>query len=265
MSPNYLTTKTMIAITGPWIDPDRDRAKIEAYPELGGSLTMIERGHHGLLDTQLIDGPTKEQIAELTVEIDELDGEHDRNARISYGFLDGLGERANDPDEKAKWNGTRDLLFPDGLSINRASYLDQAGGVDSVRARITPEIRQRLDQTIIDGRPLGETVDAWLEAGEKLGEVYIRRSRLQNADDGERISAGDVRKARHFWIRAVKTFQSMLDMVDMDDDTRRVLLTPLQEAQKAARRRSDQEVDEPAVPEEPVVEDGQEPAVEDPA
>lgn len=248
MSLSYFSAETMIAVSKPWLDPDRDRPVIESYPELSGSLTMIERGHNKVLSTQVVEGEISQQIEDLTVEMDVLDQEHDRNARITYTFLEGLAERATDPAETVKWNEIIKALFPRALSIVKASYLDQAGGVDKVQARLTPQMRQTLDTTMIDGEPLGETVDRWFEAGTALGDAYVERSQLKSVEDGQRVTAGDVREARHFWMEAVRNFRSMLAMVDMDEDERRRLLTPLRKEQEAAKRRRQKDRDDDEQP-----------------
>lgn len=258
MSYRNLTTNTMVAITGVWVDPSRDRPTIEAYPELGGSLTMVERAHDEVIETQQADGVSREMIDNLTEAIFEVDARHDRKARACYKLVEGLAERADDPDEQAYWRAVGEALFPDGLSVVNATYLDQAGGVDKVRSRIDAAMRAKLDATDIDGESLGETVDDWLEAGAELGELFTRRARLEAEDDGARVTAGDVRDARFFWIRAVKNFVGMLEMLDVDQKTRDQLLTPLREAKEAAGKQEG-DTDDAEVPAEPSDEDVTEP------
>jgi type VI protein secretion system component VasF len=253
----------MLTASAPWTDPNRDRPVLEAYPELSGHLIMLDRARQGLIDTQSDDGEVSKQIEELTAQIARHDETHDRKARAVYGAMTALAERADDPAARNAWLARRDKLFPNALEINSTSFMDEAGNVTQVRARITPELRAVLEQTDIAGQPLSDTVDAWLAAGEALGEAVTERSRLKNTDDDERISASDVREARYFWINAVDGFVTYLKMIDMDDETRTKLLSPLEEAIAAAKA-GEAPDDEEVVIDDDGVDEGEDVVIEEP-
>ncbi|QDG50162.1 hypothetical protein FIV42_05275 [Persicimonas caeni] len=263
MSLLSLTVPTMLTASAPWTDPNRDRPVLESYPELSGHLIMLDRARQGLIDTQITDGEITEEIKDLTAAIARHDATHDRKTRAVYGSMTALAERADDPAERNAWLTRRDTLFPNALEINSTSFMDEAGNVTQVRARITPELRTALEETVIAGEPLSDTVDAWLAAGDALGEAVTERSRLNQVQDRAQISAADVQQARFFWINAVDGFVKFLDLVDMDDETRTKLLSPLEEAIAAAKA-GEAPDDEEVVIDDDGVDEGEDVVIEEP-
>lgn len=250
MARRDLLLESMVSISSPWVNPAEDRPTLERFPALVGSLVTLDRAHEGLLATQQKEGVKAAEIQRLTEQATELDAVHDRKARAVFGLLGGLVDRADDPAERDAWEALRQALFPKGLASNSASYLAQAGNVQLIRARLTPAMQRRLDQTDMGGESLGETVADWFSAAHQLGEVFTRRARMRNEADGQVISPAQVLDARNYWIRVVNNFIEMLELAGVDPETQDRLLTPLHEAESAATRPSSLPAE--AQPAEPV-------------
>jgi hypothetical protein len=252
----------MVTVSAPWVDPQRDLPTLEAQELLVGPARVITVAHRKLLTLQRQESVSSERVAELTAELTRLDAQHDRMARGVYNVLDAGVDLADDAQQTARFEGTRDTLFPEGLQITQATYRAQAGAAQQVKERLTEQDRDFLASQVFAGRPLVEVVDAWLDTALLMGRRVDERARLADdeSDDPNAVGRDDLRDARLEWIRATKSLLTMLEFTDLDEEQRHDLLASLREAEETARRRAedDASTDEPQ-PEEPVDADVTEP------
>ena len=51
----------------------------------------------------------------------------------------------------------------------------------------------------------------------RIARYEAKRARLQEDDNDDAVSAGEVREARIFWIRAVNSLINMMEFTDLED------------------------------------------------
>jgi len=111
----------------------------------------------------------------------------------------------------------RRFLFPDGLTINKLTYLEEAANIEQVRDTLTSEHRDQLASFTLDTIPLIGLLDEWLEVGEKLGEAYRARREVRRQSEGVSLSADDLRQARHAWVRTARLLLDTLELAGTPD------------------------------------------------
>lgn len=232
-----LTTPQMLAITAAWIDPTRERPKLESLKRTAALLSDVDAVHTGLLHARRAEKTTSKEIAELQSRQLHLDKTHDRKARGTHAVLTGFAELADDPEDAELYLNIRDQLFPDGLKFITSSYADEAGHAHLLRQRLTPESKAALKVLPTPAGSLLKIVLAWLSAGEELGKLETKKAQLIAAErPAEGVPQGGQLKARNRWIKVVGSVLAMLDLEEVDTDTQRLLLAPLHDVMAKAER-----------------------------
>jgi len=245
MSYRDLSTQTMVAILGAWLDPARERSTIEALPKAAFLLPSLEEANTELIGTQAT--PNDGHLAELSAlqkEEASIDEIHDRKARGTYGALTAFADLVDDPDKAARLIALRDKIFQQGLSVVRWSYVDEAGEVDLVEARLTAQDRTFLKQLPYPGGKLLEAHEARIAAARKLGDLERKKQDLIRANESKagKVALSDVAKARNGWIRTVRAFVGILDLEkNLAPDVRQKILGPLEDAERKAAKRGGKE------------------------
>lgn len=236
-----LTPRQMVNITAAWIDPERERPRLLSLKRCSVLLDDIEAAHEGVLKTHRKQKKTNDELAEIQEKQVALDQRHDRKARGTHAVLTGFADLADDPEDAALYLEIRDQLFEDGLKFTLASYADEAGEVRLARERLTPESKAALKALPTPGGNLLKAVQAWFAAGDELGKLDARRARLEAEAKQAPVEhpRGGQLQARNRWIRVVRSVLQMLELEQVDAETERHLLAPLQrELAKAERRQS---------------------------
>lgn len=233
------TTPTMVVVTGHWLDPNRDRPRIEALPRASGLLPVLEGAHDRLLTVQSMGKTALPALMALQKEQGLLDGTHDRKSRGGYNLLTALADLVDDPAEAEKLLALRDTMYPHGMRVVQWSYVDEAGEAELVERRLTNDDRDLLKQITYKGGTLFDAHQKRVESARKLGELEKKKLALldaQEAGNGKPMP-GDVVKARNAWIRAVNAFLAVLDLEEgLSEADREELLRPLREAEKKSRK-----------------------------
>lgn len=246
MALKNLSSETMLALSTSWLDPGRGRKALEDHPRATHYLADLAAAHSALLAASASPDASAlppEMIA-LSAEETEVDTLHDRKVRGLHLVLTGLAELTDDRAEAARLLGARDTLFPDGISINQRSYLDEAGNVSAVARRLdsSPETRALLLHTPLPhGKKLDDEVLAWLDTGERLGKLEARRVGLLHDRDASRSGSkrGDLLRARNRWSRVTHAFLAAIDLDDHPGDAlEKNFIRPLREAEAKADRRA---------------------------
>jgi hypothetical protein len=256
-----LSVAMMVRLTEPWLDPKRNRPKLEALPSGKGLLPKLDAAYQGLLTTQKLDTTLANEIARIQERQAETDATHDSTLRGIYYVLMGLAELAATDEDAAALLAVRDELFPTGLSATQRSYSEEAGEVSLAQARISPKSAALLKKIAIPGGKLSNAVEAWFEAGRELGALEEERRKLEGAapaKPGSGASRGDALRARNHWIKVVRHLETALDLDGASDETITEVLGPVRAAEKSAGRRgqpgrapgSDGQVEVPAEPEQ---------------
>jgi hypothetical protein len=244
-----LSTQTMVVIVSGWLDPERERKDIEALPKAAFLLPTLEEAKADLMTTQTTSASTlPAEIAAVQKEEADIDDQHDRKSRGVYGALTAFAELVDDPNKAAQYIALRDKLFPEGLSVVRWSYMDEAGEADLVEGRLTARDRALLKQLHYPGGKLLDAHEARMTSARKLGDLERKKQALVKAHESNegKVVAADVLKARNGWIRAVRAFMNMLDLEkNLSAKVRTKILGPLEEAARKAAKRGGNENDAP--------------------
>lgn len=229
-----LPTAAMIAITGAWLDSERERPLIECLSLAGPLLGKIKEVHSGLVQFQNAGKVEHPEVRALIAKTTALDADHDRLARGLHSMVSALVEISN-PEAAEGYRSLLEQLFPTGLSINRQTYIVQAGEVDLREGRLTAESYRLLEATLVSTpegpRSLRKLVDDWHQTARTLGEAEARKAQLKREDSDE-ISRAAARKA---WARIISHFLATLDHEGaLSAQNRARLLEPLESSLKKA-------------------------------
>jgi hypothetical protein len=146
------------------------------------------------------------------------------------------------------------VLFPEGLAIINRSFSYQAGAVEALEKRMTPEILSQLASLMLGTRTLANLYLEWVAAGSELGTLVAERERmLDRTGRGSAAEDVDMRAARLQWVNTVHTFVSALHLMDLAQEERAAVLSPLEAEIASAVRSRDGELDEPDEPGDDVV------------
>jgi hypothetical protein len=262
MALKNISTETMLALSSSWLDPQRARPALSANPRTAPYLADMEEAHSSLLAANTSptnQGATPELVA-LSVEATTKDQFHDRKVRGLHGFITALSELANERIDVERYLDARNVLFPEGTSINRRTYLDEAGNAETVSQRLAglPAVQEVLKNIPLAGdKNLGDEVAAWLDAGLALGKLETRRAELLHERDAAAGASrrGEIFRARNRWGRVANAMLAALELDEQTSDAiDRNFLRPLQEAEAKADRRAasePQETPAPPAPEPP--------------
>ncbi len=205
-----ISAARMVSITEAWLDPARDRSKFNALPCGQQLLDIIQTAHNGIVATQKKDDPGSREVGTISDKQSRLDKRHDRKIRAVYYILTGLAEASDDPNEVAALMAARDELLPNGISVTKDSYLDEAGNVEIVAKRVSPTTKGLLKKIgITRGSTVWGVVEEWFAAGRELGTLEHQKDRLESAPGS---LAGGALRARNEWLRAVWQVESTLEM-----------------------------------------------------
>jgi hypothetical protein len=243
MQTNYLSTERMLVLSRYWLN-NADAQHAFASHELGHLLrTQIAQAYEDLSLLYKRRHDARQALEKLSEIMEMLDDIHDRFARALHHYLTGLATVATDAAEAAWFAKIQAMLFPLGMSIVNSSYADEAGMATSIEQQLTPEIMDKLASIRVGEHTLADLCRGWLDAGISLGQHVIERQRLQNAISrkGPDAATLGIRPVRSRWSRAVNAMLISLDLMNMPDELRNVLVVPLQQmVARAVRERSGQ-------------------------
>lgn len=236
MSMNDLTNRAMIAISHDMLTAP-DKLSLLERDELSKSVVDRLRGIHAeLSQLTTLEGALQARLQEISEELRQCDQIHDRLARGIFRALEATADLQPTAEQGQIFLEVRNLLFPDGLSINSLSYLEQSGNVLKVAKQATPSVRAILARIVCDGPTLVDAFDTWVQNGEQMGKLVAERSGLLGEEDATRVSASDLRNVRNRWIHIMHMLLNAVDLMDISEADRRRLLSNLREAEAAASR-----------------------------
>ena len=230
----------MVGISGAWLDPQKDRPLLEKLPHVQGLVPPLEKAHQNLLLLQASPEPASltAALSQLQEDAADDDATHDSKARGGFGMLGDLAELANDPAARSVYIQLRDKMYPNGLRVVQLSYAEEAGEVELVEQRLTKEDRDLLASIPSPDGNLLKSHELRVAAGRRLGEFERKRAEIFSKIDGTTVVKGpDVTKARNAWLRATRALVFVLELEDLDADTKKRLIGPLTDAcDKIAKR-----------------------------
>lgn len=230
-----ISAARMLSISEAWLDPARDRPKLEALSSGKGLLDLIQSAHDGLVATHKKDDPVSREVSSISEKQSRLDKRHDRKIRAVYYILNGLAEASDDPNEVMDLIAARDELLPDGLSATKESYLEEAGYIEIAGKRVSASSKALLKKiTLTRGVTLWNVVEQWFAAGRELGTLEHQKDRLEANPGG---SAAESLRARNTWIRVVRHLESTLDLERVPAHVANAILNQVRLAEQDADKR----------------------------
>lgn len=238
MNLKSLSNAEMIQVTTEWITPKRQaNAALREAASTAGLLPLVAAAHQTLeeVEGQTDNGGREAQLKTLIARLVELDRQHDAYVRRIFGVYTALAEAASSPEQAALYTSTAKAVFPAGLASAQATYKDEAGQALLVDKRLTEEHHATLKAVKTPDGTLAEDVARWKKVAKELGQVETERTRL--AATPAETKRTDAVAARNAWINAVSTMTSVIDLAAFADETRVLIMAPLEaETAKAARR-----------------------------
>ena len=216
MALKKLSVREMVKFSGDLLsETSPQRAALETHPEAAILVARLQAAHEGLVAAQ---PPNDSEIAELTEEITQLDLRHDALVRAIEGRLTSeiaLAEIQSDGgDTHDALRRARGVLFPDGLSVVRRSYIEQAGEAELREARMDEPVESLLrGMQSHDGRELRDVYGQLQEVATQIGALVKRRAEL--GEQGEKVAR--THQARLEWIRVVNALSHVLEMLGVDE------------------------------------------------
>lgn len=234
MALKNLTLAEMVEVSDAWTTTtDGGHQALLRQPRLAALLPDVQRVHDGLVQlTPAAQDPRRTALASLAAEQDDL---HDTLARGIHGLLTHLALLA---DDGAALLQLRDKLMPAGLGKTiRTTFRAQAGWTNLLRAQLTADVRQALQAVPLpNSRNLDQTVTAWLDAGDRLGQLEMERARLEERD-GSSFAEQSV-AARNKWIRVVNALVNLSELAELAPDAEQLIFGPLRDAEAKAEQRA---------------------------
>jgi hypothetical protein len=234
MALKKLTLQEMVDVSAAWTaTTDGGHLALIRQPRLAALLPDLQRVHDALLQLRPeADDPRKTELLALASDQDEL---HDTLARGIHGVLTQLALLAEGGSALLR---LRDTLMPAGLGRTiRTTFRSQAGWTTLLRTQLTAESREALQAIPLpNGSNLDETVSAWLDAGDRLGQLETERARLE---EREQTSPGELAvAARNKWIRVVNALVELGELSELAADVDQSIFGPLRDAQAKAEQRA---------------------------
>ena len=228
-----ISAERMISISDAWLDPGRDRTKFQRLTAGQGLLDLIQSARDGLVAARRKEDPTSREVAAILEKQARLDKRHDRKIRALFFLLNGLAEASDDPNEAAAFLMARDELLPNGLTVTKESYLEEAQNVDLASKRVSASSQGLLKKITLRRSTLWTLVEEWFVAGRELGMLERQKDRLEAAPGG---SAGDALRAKNMWIRVVTHIESTLVLEGANDELTASILGGVRQAEQEAER-----------------------------
>ena len=234
-----LSSTEMVGVTDAWRSPENPaRAVFLAHPELNAKTPYLEQA----TDALRAPAPASNDpaVAALVAAAGEADAQHDTFIRGVDLLLQGAsvlgGTRVMEGKRITEIaNGVKTAILPEGLREMQRTYRAEAAAAASLRQRLATDttLREQLQGIVVFGVPLLVFVEAWIADGHRLGQLEDRRDALLLAPGG-----GDrVKLARNAWMRAVKSIEADVDLLQLGDAEREALLLPLRRAEATADAR----------------------------
>jgi hypothetical protein len=247
MNLKILPANVMLAQSRRWLTEPELRGPIEQHALGAAMLVEIRKAHDRLSLQSEHRRKLAIALARLTKLISDYDAVHDSKGRAMYTGLTSLAEGVDDPELARLYLDMRDLLFPEGLVIVTRSYAYEAGAIEALERRMTPDVLARLVSLPMGTQTMADWYLAWVAAGHELGRLVGQRESVlaRTTRGGTGVADVDLRAARGHWISSVQTFLSALLLMELSPEVYENLLSALEAAVLQATR-SREGGDEPA-------------------
>ena len=245
MSMIQLATPTMLFVSAAWLDPARERPLLDGWARGRLSLAQVEGAHDALASFVQADAETERAARSLSEACAEANAEHDRKARAVWYGLTAAAEDVDDPAQGERLLAERDRLMPSGLDVTRWSWADEVGESVRVIGRRTPAGDALLrGVSLTPGRTLFDTLERWVAAAQRLGELDRERARVRPKRSGPSQHA-----LRSAWVKVARRLESDAVYDALPDAEQERLFGRLRRAIQQARAKAEKATDKKPAPE----------------
>jgi hypothetical protein len=232
MSFRGFTLLEIMSISTPWVTPEHpERVSLLALLSTAGMMRFIEAVHGDVLGVL-----TDEERARLGLLRDSAglkNVRHDDLARIIYFCMRCHEILLGDTPEGRAVADVRSVMFPDDLSIVRASYRETGARATARAAQLTQERMLVLaDIPVRNGNLLTLTLE-WNQMGQELGNVQDQRATPLRPS----TERSPRRTARDQWIRVINTVLAALQLEAAEHPEAQLILDRVANVQAEVRRR----------------------------
>jgi hypothetical protein len=254
---HLLSIEVMIALCQFWLSNSKASAILASH-ELGVAMRkQIVRAYQALRAVHLRRSDAKSELRRLTDISIELGKRHNNKAGSLFSMLHGLRKGTEDPDLAQLCKKLLMLCFPNGRRFINWKHVEQGGYADAMVEKLTPALRARMAMVVIGDQTLLDLCDAWLDAGQELGQNALDRAQMEAslASSSTSPSAVNIKKVCSLWRRTARALLENVELMELSHADREALLAPLESSVAQARRDQAGSSNEPADDAEPTPDD----------
>lgn len=244
----HLNIDEMVALSEPWVRRPKRKAMFLSVPEIAALHPQVAAVHGQLLAARPAVNTMSPKLRAILDEETITDALHDHLARATSSGIDCHREHclAEDPPNvagAAMCDEAAAKILPNGLLIINNSLLAESGNAARLQKLLKDEPAVAAFLGGIPGTKkttLLDTVNRWIAAGLKLGNLEHQREELEAKETSSPANKASVSALRNRWIRLVSLIVANLDMSSAPADVIEAIRGPvLRASDRAAKRYGD--------------------------
>lgn len=239
-----------VSITADWLNPKRGRPDFENTPALAANLEQIQDAHNAVSQAKNAQGESP-ALKAAQKECADLDGQHDRWARVAYFMLRAAEDEADQEATQEALVALRTkILFPKGLGVVRWSYAREAAEVEQRELRTEAQHKKLMKQVTLNGRTLLSVVESWNESGKNLGIADKKKTDLKLALDDADNKVLSEAEANKEWVNTVTMIEGILARsTKIPPEVKKRIWAPVEKELRKAKNIPAEANEEPIAPE----------------
>lgn len=243
----HLNIDEMVALSEPWVRRPKRKAMFLSVPEIAAIHPQIVSLQAELLAARPAVDAMSPKLRALIEEETAIDALHDHLARATSAGIDCHREHclAEDPPNTAgaaQCDAAAAKLLPNGLLIINNSLLAESGNAARLQQLLKDEPALAAFLTSIPGTKkttLLDTVNRWIAAGLKLGDLEHQREELEAKETSSPVNKASLTSLRIRWIRLVSLVLTNLEIASAPADVIEAIRGPVLKASDRAAKRYD--------------------------
>ncbi|WP_437575450.1 hypothetical protein [Sorangium sp. So ce887] len=241
----HLMIEEMVALVSPWVESAQRKRMFLSIPEIAGLHPKVITAHEAVLAVRPSKAGPSARMSALNEEVARVDERHDHLARAVCWGIDAHREHClgEDPPERgraATCDQVQPKLFPNGLTIIKASPTAEAGNTARIARLLDeePSIGEFLKGIPVAGKTtLLHTTQRWIKTGKELEAIEHQRDELAAKEKTAPVTKATIAAARSQWFRVVSAVLSNLELSDAPAEAIETIRGPVLKASERAGKR----------------------------
>ncbi|WP_437587603.1 hypothetical protein [Sorangium sp. So ce1000] len=241
----HLMIEEMVALVSPWVENAQRKRLFLSIPEIAGLHPKAVAAHEAVLAVRPSKAGPSGAMNALNDELARVDERHDHLAKAVCWGIDAhrehcLGEDPPDRERAATCDQVQPKLFPNGLTIIKASPTAEAGNTARIARLLDeePSIGEFLKGIPARGKTtLLHTAQRWIKTGKELEAIEHRRDELAAKEKTAPVTRATIAAARSQWFRVVSAVLSNLELSDAPIEAIETIRGPVLKASERAGKR----------------------------